>query len=309
MNSFTHWTDLKVQIPAGRAEEATAIAQMVVPYGLYLEDYSDLVEVAPQIAHIDLIDEELLARDRTTAIIHLYIKPDENPAEAISFLHERLDAAHIPHSLLTDQVKEEDWATAWKKYYHPIPVGSRLVICPSWERYDRDDGRTVLQLDPGMAFGTGTHDTTRLCLTLIEEYCRQGRPLLDVGCGSGILAIAARLLGASPALGIDIDTTAVRVAEENARLNGVADRSTFVCGDLTQKASGTYPLICANIVADIIIRLLPDLPRFLEPEGVFVASGIITEREADVTAAFAANGFQIRKRLESGGWVAFAVAR
>lgn len=131
MNSFTHWTDLKVQIPAGRAEEATAIAQMVVPYGLYLEDYSDLVEVAPQIAHIDLIDEELLARDRTTAIIHLYIKPDENPAEAISFLHERLDAAHIPHSLLTDQVKEEDWATAWKKYYHPIPVGNRLVICPS----------------------------------------------------------------------------------------------------------------------------------------------------------------------------------
>lgn len=300
------YSEVKLIISTADLPTAEAIAGMVVPYGLYIEDYSDIELVAPQIAHVDLIEQELLDRDRTHAIIHVYIAETENPAEAVSFISERLDAENINFSVAIESVNEEDWATAWKKYYRPTKVGERVVVCPSWENYSKADNEIVLTLDPGMAFGTGTHDTTRLCIRLIERFVENGTSMLDIGTGSGILAVAALLLGAKNVVGVDIDEVAVRVAKENAELNGVSDSVKFLAGDLTDKVSGKFNLVSANIVADVIIRLLPSLAEFLTDDGVFIASGIIDTRESDVVNALAAAGYQLTGREESGGWVALA---
>ena len=217
-----NWTELKIKVPAPQADIAGAIANMVVPYGIYMEDYSHLEEEALEIAHIDLIDEELLQKDREHAIIHIYISPEANPAEAVSFLEERFQAENIPYEIDRDSCVEEDWINNWKKYFHPIPVGEKLLIRPLWEEDYDAQGRTVLHLEPGLAFGTGTHETTRLCLELLEKYVTPGIDFLDMGCGSGILSVAALLLGAKSAVGVDIDPLAVKTAVENAETNGVA---------------------------------------------------------------------------------------
>ncbi len=303
------YSEVNIKIPTAYVDTVSDIANMVVPYGIYIEDYSDIEELAPQIAHVDLIEQELLERDREHGIIHIYISPEESPLEAISYLKERLEALNIPYQVDSQQVDEEDWATNWKKYYFPTKVGNRLVVCPSWEQYTPKEGEVVLTMDPGMAFGTGTHDTTRLCMGLLEDAVTPETKLLDVGTGSGILAIATLLLGAKEAQGVDIDEVAVKVAKENAQANGVSQKVTFHAGDLTQKVSGRFNLVTANIVADVIIRLIPDLDRFLTEDGTFIASGIIDTREQDVVEALEKAGYHVTKREESGGWIALAAMR
>lgn len=304
------WTEVRIRVATGDAEEAAAIANMAVPYGIYVEDYSDLETAAREIAHIDLIDEDLLRQDRAHAVIHIYLEPQENPAEAVAFLRERLAAAGIASEVLTETVREEDWANNWKQYFRPLTVGKKLLICPSWETAANPDGRAVISIDPGMAFGTGGHDTTRLVLTALEETVRPGDEFLDVGCGSGILSIAACLLGAKSALGIDIDALAVKTARENGERNGLTPpRYTVMQGDLARDVTGKYPVIAANIVADAIIALTPAVPALLAEGGTYVVSGIIDTREADVLAALAAHGFTVKKRYEQKGWVCLVVAR
>lgn len=300
------YNEVKIKVATADAETAAAIANMVVPYGLYIEDYSDLEEMAPKMAHVDLIEPELLQRDRENAVIHLYIAPGQNPSEAVSFVSERLQSGGITHTIECGTIDEEDWANEWKKYYVPVKIGERLVVVPSWEEYQPGADEVILTMDPGMAFGTGTHETTQLCTRLLEQYVDADSELLDVGTGSGILAIAAILLGAKSAYGVDIDEVAVRVANENARANNVQGRAQFVAGDLVSRVKGTYNLVTANIVADVILRLLPDLGRFLRAGGVFIASGIIETREQQVTQALLDAGFSIDKRIEDGGWVALS---
>lgn len=298
------WMEVCITVACEDVERAEAIAHMVVPYGLYIEDYSDLEQGAREIAHIDLIDEDLLARDRTHAIIHLYVSPEGNPAEAVAFLQERYKAEGIPHEVLTNAVKEADWANNWKQYFKPLKIGQKLLICPTWETADEEDGRAVLSIDPGMAFGTGGHDTTRLVLETLEEHISPDTTLLDVGCGSGILSIAALLLGAQSALGIDIDPLAVKTAIENGEHNGMtAPRYTIVEGDLVKDIRGQYDVVVANIVADAIIALSPAIPAFLKPGGGYIVSGIIDTREADVLPVLKACGFTVINRKEQGGWV------
>ena len=303
------WTDVQIGVPVKDLETASAIAQMAVPYGIYIEDYSDLMEEAPRIAHIDLIDEELMAKDRENAIIHIYISPEESPAEAIAYLTARLDQEPIPYTVDTDPVKEEEWATAWKDYYHPTRIGRRLVVCPTWEDYAPEEGELVMRLDPGMAFGTGTHETTRLCLAMLEKYVTPGCKMLDIGCGSGVLSIGAVLLGASEAVGVDIDATAVRVAAENAAMNRVEDKTRYLCGDLTDKVTGVYQVVCANIVADVIIRLAPQVGAFMAENAVLLVSGIIDSRQEEVAQALEQEGFSILESAEEKGWCAMAVRR
>jgi len=298
------YSEVQIRVATADVDTAAAIANLVVPYGLYIEDYSDIEELAPKIAHVDLIEQELLDRDRDHAIIHLYISPEENPAEAVSFVRERLESERIGFSIERAQVNEEDWATAWKKYYFPTKVGERLVVCPSWETYSPVEGEVVLTIDPGMAFGTGTHDTTRLCMQLLEEHVRPGDRLLDVGTGSGILAVSALLLGAGAAVGVDIDEVAVRVANENAAANNVSDRVDFFAGDLADKASGRFRVVTANIVADVIIALAPTFPRHLKPGGAAVCSGIILPRKEEVLSALAAQGLSVLRVEEKDGWCA-----
>ena len=298
------WTEVKIYVPTAHTDEAAAIANMAVPYGIYIEDYSDLEQGAREIARIDLIDEDLLARDRATSIIHLYIDPQDNPPEAVAFLRERLTAAGIPYEVDAETVREEDWANNWKKYFKPLPVGEKLLICPSWETADNPDGRKLLSIDPGMAFGTGGHDTTRLVLETLERHVTDGCGFLDIGCGSGILSIAACLLGAGSALGVDIDALAVRTAKENGELNGLTEpKYTILKGDLAKDVSGKYPVIAANIVADAIIALSPAVPALLADGGVYIVSGIIDTREQDVLVALAECGFAVVERHAHGGWL------
>lgn len=299
------WTEIKIAVTPQQADKAGDIAQMVVPYGIYIEDYSQLEQEVLEIAHIDLIDEDLLKKDRNKAFVHIYLNPEENAAEALAFLSERYSAEGIDHEIECVSCEEEDWLNNWKQYFNPMPVGEKLLIRPTWrENYDAGD-RTVLNIDPGVAFGTGSHETTRLCLETIERYLKDGMSVLDVGCGSGILAIACLLLGAKDAVGVDIDKTAVKTAIENAQINNVSERFTAICGNLTDKVSGKYDLVVANIVADAIMFLSKGVMEFMNDDTVYIMSGIIDTRKDEVIASIE-NDFEIIEILEDNGWVCLA---
>ena len=299
------WTEVKITVDAENIDPAGDIAQMTVPYGIYIEDYSHLDEEVEEVAHIDLIDEELRKKDRTKAIVHVYISPEDNPAEAVAFLTERYAAAGIHSTIETAPCVQEDWINNWKKYFHPIKVGKKLLIRPDWEKAENPEGRVVLDLEPGIAFGTGTHETTRLCMEFLEESVKPGCSMLDVGCGSGILSVTGLLLGAERAVGVDIDPLAVKTAAQNAERNHVADRFTGICGSLTEQVEGKFDVVAANIVADVVIELTKDIDRYLKPGAVYLMSGIISEREQDVRDALKGK-FDIIARREEKGWVALA---
>ena len=303
------WTEIKVTVPQEYTDTAAAIANMTVPYGIYIDDYSDLEQEAEEIGHINLIDEELIAKDRTVSVIHIYISECDNAAEALEFLKERLTAAGIEYKAGSDGVNDSDWNENWKKYFHATEIGKRLTIVPSWEEYDNRENRVLLHIDPGAAFGTGTHATTSLCLELLQDYIKDGSAMLDIGCGSGILAIASVLLGAEYAVGVDIDAQSVKTARENAEINGVSDRTEFIVGDLAEKVSGRFPVVCANIVADVVIRLLDGAEKYIADGGVLIVSGIIDIRENDVLEAAEKHGYEISQKRYRDNWCAFALRR
>lgn len=299
------WTEIKIKVRTEDIDRASAIANMAVPYGIYVEDYSDLEEQAWEIAHIDLIEQELRDRDKSFGIIHIYISEEDNAAEAAGYLCELLSADKVYYEIEKFDVNDSDWADGWKKFFKCTEVGEKILIRPSWEDYDKNTDRIVLSIDPGAAFGTGTHATTSLCLELLEGYVTDKSRVLDIGSGSGILSIGAILLGAEHADGVDIDAAAVKVANENAEINGVSDKTNYIVGDLAEKISGKYDIVCANIVADVIIRLLENVDNYMEKDAVLITSGIIDSREKDVTTAFQKFGFSIEKRLTRDNWCAF----
>ena len=266
------WTDIRLTVSKADAEAAEAVATMIAEGGIYIEDYSDIEEQVEQIAHVDLIEQELLDKPRDTVIIHMYLEPGASPVETLALIAARMEAAGIPYTSETEGVEQEDWQNGWRKYYHPMDVGQRLAIVPSWQDYDTD--RVKLILDPGLAFGTGGHETTNLCLEVLDERVKGGERVLDIGTGSGILA--ALKLGAAVAEGVDIDPVAVRTAGENAALNGVADKLTVLVGDLSDKASGKYDIITANIVANAIMSLAPAVPGLMADDAVFMPAASST---------------------------------
>ena len=293
------WTDIRLTVSKADAEAAEAVATMIAEGGIYIEDYSDIEEQVEQIAHVDLIEQELLDKPRDTVIIHMYLEPGASPVETLALIGPD-GGAGIPYTSETEGVEQEDWQNGWRKYYHPMDVGQRLAIVPSWQDYDTD--RVKLILDPGLAFGTGGHETTNLCLEVLDERVKGGERVLDIGTGSGILAIAALKLGAAVAEGVDIDPVAVRTAGENAALNGVADKLTVLVGDLSDKASGKYDIITANIVANAIMSLAPAVPGLMADDAVFIASGIIDSRKDEVIAALEAAGLAVLEVKEKRGW-------
>lgn len=299
------WTEIKIAVNAKDIDRASDIANVVVPYGIYIEDYRTLEQEVEDIAHIDLIDEDLLKKDRTKAFVHIYLEPDVQPSEAVAFLSERYKSESIEHSIELLDCAEEDWRNNWKKYFNPIEVGENLLIRPSWRDDYDPKGRQVLNIDPGLAFGTGGHDTTRLCLEMCEKYLGKGDSVLDVGCGSGILGIATLLLGAKEAVGVDIDEVAVRTAKENAEINGVSDRFTAICGSFTDKVVGKYDIILANIVADAIMFLSKSIKDFMKPNAVYIMSGIIDTR-ADEVKSEVSKYFDIIEEHISNGWACFS---
>ncbi len=303
------WIQIKVTVKQEYLNDLCAVMSMV-DNSLMVEDFSDVQQELDGV-YGDLIDQELLERDRTIAAVSVFIPMEKSPAESEGFIRERLSVLDIPAEIECIGVHEEDWANSWKQYYKPIKTGEKLVIVPEWETYDPADGEIVVLMDPGMAFGTGTHETTRLCAMLLEKYVRSGDRMLDVGCGSGILAICAAKLGAGSCFACDIDPVAVRIAGENAALNQTVQVETGVSDLLAQakKVPGGYNVCCANIVADVIIRLSPDIGAFMEPDGVLIVSGIITERAEETISALEAAGWYLIDERRENGWFAGALKR
>lgn len=304
------FTEIKVSVGTAALETAEAICQMVSDCGIYTEDYSDLEEMSRVIAHSDLIEQELLERDTSTAVIHIYLSAETDAVSKLSRLSELLAAAGIGYSIASAEVSDSDWADNWKKYFRPFDVGDRLAVCPSWEEYHGAAGRRILHIDPGAAFGSGTHETTRLCLETLEKYMSPGKTVLDIGCGSGILSIASLLLGADSAVGVDIDAGAVKTARENALINGFEEpQYTVFQGDLANSVQGRYDIITANIIADAIIRLLPDIHKYMKDGACALLSGIISERSGEVQRCIAENGFKIAEMTDKNGWACITVVR
>lgn len=309
-NVLESWAEIAITVKTEDIETAGNIANMVVPYGIYIEDYSALEEDAAEISHYDFIDDSLLHKDRTKGIIHIYINPHENPLEAVSFITERLNSEEIEHEIKTAACKTEDWVNNWKQYFHAMPIGKKLLIRPLWEKEYDTDGRIVLNIEPGLAFGTGSHPTTKLCLETLEKYIDENSTVLDIGCGSGILSIAALLLGAKSAFGVDIDKLAVKTAIENAKENGFGSPVfDAVNGNLSDKVSGKYNVIVANIVADIIMQFNEEVSEFLEDGGIYITGGIIDIRKDEVVRSFEQNGFEIIANYEEKGWNVFVCRR
>ncbi len=266
----------------------------------------------------DYVDEALAARMENICQIRLYIEQDAAAPERLSALRAELEALKARQSdvpwgtleLSLETLQEEDWENSWKEYYQPIPIGQRLLIVPRWLTPDNPERRIPVLLDPGMIFGTGAHASTQMCLKALEDRISGGEHVLDLGSGSGILSIAALLLGAADAIGVDIDPKAADIALENAALNGLTPpRFTAVTGNVTgdrslmeRLARSGYDVVLANIVADVIIPLAPVVPRFLRPQGVFICSGILSARRDEVLLALDGAGLQTVAREEQDGW-------
>lgn len=303
------WTEITAKVPTDKTDEAAAIANMTVPYGIYIEDYTNLEADAEEIAHIDLIDEDLVNKDRTHSIIHMYIAESDNAVEAVSYLRERFNACNIENEINCVIVDDTDWNENWKKYFKAFEIGEHLAICPSWEQYDNTDNRTVISLDPGAAFGTGSHATTSLCLEVLEKTVTNKTTVLDIGTGSGILAIAADLLGAENSVGVDIDAQSVKTAIQNAQINGVSEKTEFLVGDLADKISGKYDIVCANIVADVVMRLFDNVADYMKDDGILIVSGIIDMRSDEVEKSAVEHGFKIQKSLVREEWHAYVLTK
>lgn len=240
-----------------------------------------------------------------------YLPKDTHLAERCRILERRLsDFQHggiLNYSITYTDIDEQDWAHAWKAHFHPVEVTDRIVIKPSWREYEPRPDQMVIELDPGMAFGTGTHPTTAMCIRLIEAYLRPGDAFLDIGTGSGILMLAADKLGAASVTGIDNDEVAVEVAQNNLLKNRVPpDRFRVYTSHLAEPAGGFYDLVCANILSEIIVELIPDIRRVLKPAGILICSGIIEAKKEMVTGGLAANGFGIRDMTAEDEWIAIA---
>ena len=312
------WFSLHIDTsPAGLEPVSTMLGVLGID-GLVIEDEGDFRRFLEQNRQYwDYVDEEL---DRSMAgkcRVTFYLEQNEEglgKIAAVRIAMAELKDRHpeyAPLLLTMEGVEDADWENNWKQFYKPMEIGERLIVIPDWEEAD-PQGRVALRLNPGLTFGTGSHATTRLCLQALEKLVRPGMSVLDLGCGSGILSIAALLLGADRAYACDIDEKAVDVAYENAALNGVGkDRYTVRAGDvlsdqgLRRDMGGGWDIVVANIVADVIIALAPAALDLMKPGGVFLCSGIIDQRADEVRAALEAQGFTIREANASEGWYSF----
>ena len=303
------WLEVAVNTTPERLDEVTAKLTAAGMASVVIEDEGDFKQFLEQNRQYwDYVDQELLDRMAGVCRVKFYVTDDDHGREQLARYTQGLDCEYT-----TAPLSENDWAYSWQKYYKPLVVGERLYVVPEWEK-DKPvpEGRVPLYLNPGLTFGTGSHASTQLCLEGVEEHTRPGDRVLDLGCGSGILSIAALCLGAGYAAAVDIDPKAVDVAYENAALNGIGkDRYTVRAGDIltdrkleAELGEEKYPLVLANIVADVIIPLSAWVPQVLSRDGVFLCSGIIAPRAQEVADALARNGLKVTKKREKNGWAA-----
>ena len=312
------WLELHLDTaPAGIEPLSALLADNGID-GLVIDEESDFQEfLENNRQYWGNVDDALLREKKGKCRITFYLEENDagwSKLAALRILLAQVKPAHpeyAPLLLSMENVQDSDWENNWKQFYKPMKIGERLLVVPEWEQAAAD-GRVRLVLNPGLTFGTGSHATTRLCLTALESLIRGGEKVLDLGCGSGILSVAALRLGAADAFACDIDEACIGVAYENAALNGI-DRAHYTvrCGDVTADAAlqaefgGDYDVIVANIVADVILSLCTQVRRFLKPGGHFLCSGVIDDRADEVERALRAAGWEIVQRETSAGWYSF----
>ncbi len=316
----TNWIEAKVYTTTEGIDPVCGCLLGVGITGFEIKDSQDFEEfLERKDGNWDYIDDDLMEMRTCETCVTVYIADNEQGREMLAALKREMtalkerDADNKFGRLAVELsgIKEEDWANNWKQYFKPFEVGTRLAVKPSWEEYDNPNGRTVLEIDPASSFGTGQHNTTRLCLELIEKTVKKGDKLLDLGCGSGILSIAGILLGAEKAAAVDIDQNSVKIAKENFAKNNIPE-SVFdayvgnIIGDeeLRAKLGGGYDVVVANIVADVLIAMSPIFGSFMKPDAKIIISGIIIERCEEVMEAMEKNGFRRIELCENGGWAA-----
>lgn len=303
------WHEIKILTTEEAYDAVTEMLTSIGAGGVSIEDPNDIRRELEKPGTLDYADDEFIQSLGEDVVVKAYFPGTVNVMELTALVQEKL--SFISNFLDTGKgfagissVNEEDWANGWKKYYKPVKISDRIVIKPSWEDYEKKLDEVVIELDPGMAFGTGTHETTRMCLQLIDRYVQKGDRAVDVGCGTGILSIAAAMLGAHQITAVDVDEVAVRVTQENCALNGVSENIRAFTGQLKDIGENKADLIIANIIANVIIDISGAVPGYLKPGGLFITSGIIRDRRDDVVDAYTKLGFEKLELLEMGEWVA-----
>lgn len=286
-------------------------------YQVEIEDEQDFLNFLEENKKMwDYVDEELIESKKGKTKVNLYLADNMQGHEQLKLLKKDFEdfkkiagAEFGPLEIELETVREEDWENSWKKYFKPIKIGNRIYIKPEWEELKDSEGRIVFTINPGMSFGTGSHESTQLCILQTEKYLKEGSTVLDIGCGSGILSIIALLLGAKSAIALDIDKNAADIAMKNAKINNVDDKYATYTGDilndkdLYEKIRGQYDFVFANIVADVIIPLAPIAKTLVKPGGYFLTSGIIDFRKDECIDAITKEGFRVVEILKENDWV------
>lgn len=310
-----NWIELIIHTTTAGSDWVSEVLMELGAAGTMIEDRADIPDPSKPHGIWEIIDPKLLDTMPEDVLVHAWFTPDESFPGTLRQLQERLDAMRAEQPLYgaltadTRTVSEDAWAEVWKKYYKPFYAGTHLVVKPTWEDFHPAPGDRIIEIDPGMAFGSGTHETTGMCISLLEEVIHGGERMIDVGTGSGILAIAAALLGAGHVLAVDIDPDAVRVASENVAHNRVDSVVSVREGDLLKATEETCEICVANIISDIIISFAAPLKAHIEPGGLFICSGIVRERTGEVRDALLQAGYEIIKTEHRGEWTAFLSRR
>ena len=306
------WMEVAVHTTTQGSDVVSMLLMQNGAAGTAIEDRNDVPDPNKPHGYWELIDQSLIDSMPEDVLVKAWLPVDQRLNDILSALKDHLAALPTLNpsvelgalTLNTNQVDEQDWAECWKKFYKPFKAGKTLVVKPTWEAYTPEAGDKIIEIDPGMAFGTGTHETTGLCLSLLETYVKPGMQVMDVGTGSGILAIGSALLDAGNVLAIDIDPVAVRVAKENVGQNRLDHKIVVMEGDLVKDVQETFDLCVANILADVIIFLSVPLKARIRKGGTFICSGIIKDREQDVLDALTPNGYTVIEKQYRGEWVA-----
>ncbi len=308
---MNNWIEVTIKTTTEAVEPITNILYEQGAGGAVIEDPKDFLFQKKNELDWDYVEEEVFKKnEEDDVLIKTYVSEEKNVMEFVEIIKRKvlglkdfgIDIGEGSVSL--DQVNEADWANAWKAYYKPTKVGQRVVVKPTWEDYAIQDGDLIIELDPGMAFGTGTHETTSMCIRELEKYVNKDSKVFDIGCGSGILAIAAAKLGAKEVVAVDLDEVAVKVAKENVLENKVEENVSVMHGNLTDVIKDKADVIVANIIADIIKILAKDVQNFMKEDAIFISSGIILDKVEEVKESLIENGFEIVEVQKLGEWSA-----
>ncbi len=311
------WMQVKVLTTTAGADLVSEILLEAGSEGTMIEDRNDVFENQRPEGQWDIIDTAIADRIGEDVKVTGYYPIDENRDTLLSGIASALDRLRALSQdvdlgkleIRVEGFENEDWSESWKKSFKPIRLGEHIVICPGWLECEHQPDDKVIEIDPGMAFGTGTHETTGMCAALIEKYVQPGQRVIDIGTGSGILAIVAAHMGAGEVLATDLDAVAVRVAAENAQLNGFGGKIDCRCGDLLDVVDVSGDVVIANIIADVILMLAKPVRERIVENGIFICSGIQAERREDVRKALLENNYEILEAPVKGEWAAFAARK